>query len=83
MHGSLDHLPPDRFWTLWNVELIQRRELKNRKVKFRLKIPHYLLSDNGNLREVSSSLEERTKEEIGANTLQQPSVQRSPSVVAS
>jgi len=83
LHGSLDHLSPNKFWTLWNAELIQRKLLKNKKVKYQLKIPHYLLSDNGNLREVSSSLEERIKEVIGANSLQQPSVQRSPSVVSS
>lgn len=83
LHGSLDHLSPNNFWRLWNAELINRKELKNRKVRFQLKIPHYLLSGNGNLREVSSSLEERIKEVIGANSLQQPSVQRSPSVVSS
>lgn len=58
--------------------------VKKHKVVFQLKIPHYLLSGNGNLREVSSSLEERLKEVVGANSLQLlPSVQRSPSVVSS
>lgn len=83
LHGSLDHLSPDDFWKLWNEELIYRKIMKNRKVKFRLKLPHYLLSGNGSRREISSSLEERIKEVIGANTLQQPSVQRSPSVISS
>ncbi len=83
LHGSLDHLCPTTFWKLWNQGLIQRIVKKNKSVKFQLKIPHYLISGNGNLREVSSSLEERIKEVVGANSLQQPSVQRSPSVVSS
>lgn len=84
LHGSLDHLSPDMFWKLWEMDMIDRIVKKNNKVVFQLKVPHYFLSGNGNLREVSSSLAERFKEELGAKSLHLlPSVQRSPSVVSS
>ena len=54
LHGSLDHLSPDLFTKLWEKKLIERIELKNRQYKLKLKVPHYLISDNGELREVSS-----------------------------
>lgn len=77
LHGSLDHLSPNKFWKLWNKELIERRELKNKSSKFKLKVPHYLLSGNGDLREVSSlCLAQKIKEVASANSLQLPSVQR-------
>ena len=83
LHGSLDHLSPDVFWKLWEMDMIDRI-VKKKKIVFQLKVPHYLLSGNGNLREVSSSLVERLKEVVGAKPLQLlPSVQRSPSVVSS
>jgi transposase InsO family protein len=90
VHGSLDHLPPDLFSRLWEQGLIDRIEQKYNRVKFKLKVPHYLLLGNGNLREVSSlpaqlagSYYSRHKEVNGAITLQQPLVQRQPSVVSS
>ena len=55
LHGSLDHLSPDLFITLWDKGLIERIELKNYRYKLKLKVPHYLISGNGNLREVSRS----------------------------
>jgi len=89
VHGSLDHLPPTLFWNLWSRNLIQRTEKKFNRVVFRLKVPHYLLLGNGNLREVSSlpakagTLNRFYKEVDGAISLQQPLVQRQPSVVSS
>lgn len=53
LHGSLDHLPPDMFWKLWNQGLIQSLPQKNKPIKHRLMIPHYKLSGNGSLREAS------------------------------
>lgn len=53
LHGSLDHLPPSLFWQLWNDELIKVFKFKNNKQRFKLIIPHYQLSGNGYLREVS------------------------------
>jgi transposase InsO family protein len=56
LHGSLDHLSPEMFGKLWEKGLILKKELKNNKYKLCLKVPHYLISGNGNLREVSSIL---------------------------
>lgn len=53
LHGSLDHLSPALFWKLWNNNLIETNNLKGKKRKFKLKLPHYQLSGNGYLREVS------------------------------
>ena len=83
LHGSLDHLSPDRFWRLWNKGMIKTIVKSNGKHKHQLIIPHYLLSGNDNLREISSSLAERFKEVHDVITLQQPSVQRQPSVISS
>lgn len=70
LHGSLDHLPPNRFWNLWNKGLIKTYCKKNGKQCHQLIVPHYLLSGNDNLREISSSLEERLKEVNDVITLQ-------------
>jgi len=89
VHGSLDHLPPNLFIKLWDQGLIDRIEQKYNRVKFKLKIPHYLILGNGNLREVSSlpakagTIKRLLKEVNGAVSLQQPLVQRHPSVVSS
>ncbi len=56
LHGSLDHLPPILFCKLWYKDLVERMELGNHRYKLRLKVPHYLISGNGDLREVSSIL---------------------------
>ena len=82
LHGSLDHLPPSLFWELWNNQYIQVIKLKNNKQTFKLKIPHYQLSGNGYKREVSCLPKGHKKEVYDVMTLQQPSVQRSPSVVS-
>jgi transposase InsO family protein len=56
LHGSLDHLSPNLFCKLWEKNLIERIELQNHRYKLKLKVPHYLISGNGDLREVSSIL---------------------------
>lgn len=53
LHGSLDHLSPVMFWSLWEDNLIESTPRKNKPLRHRLKIHHYQLSGNGNLREVS------------------------------
>jgi len=82
LHGSLDHLSPSLFWKLWNDQYIKVIKLKNNKQRFKLKIPHYQLSGIGYQREVSCLPVGHKKEVHDVITLQQPSVQRSPSVVS-
>lgn len=85
LHGSLDHLPPSLFWKLWNDGHIKCIKGKNNRQKFKLNMPHYQLSGNGYQREVSCLPEghqQKQKEVYDVMTLQQPSVQRSPSVVS-
>ncbi len=76
LHAAIANLPPRTFTELWNKGLIERKVLAKNKVKFLLKIRYQQLSGNENLREVPC-----LNEAIGPETLQQPSVQRSPSVV--
>ena len=89
LHGSIAHLPPRIFWELWDKGKIERKVLKNRKVKFTLTFPYQQLSGNESLKG-SPCLDidgpdahqySPIKEVAGPGTLQQPSVQRSPSVV--
>ena len=88
LHGSIANLTPRIFWTLWNDQKIESKELKNKTLKFYLKIPYQQLPDNENQREVPCLNYKRLdtsgnllKEAIGPETLQQPPAQRSPSVV--
>jgi transposase InsO family protein len=88
LHGSIAYLPPMLFWKLWNEGLIERKELKNHKVRFKLKIPYQQLSGNGNQREAScyalpdlNGQVKHPKKVIRPESLQ-PSVQRSPSVAS-
>lgn len=88
LHGSIAYLPPMRFWKLWNENLIERKEMKHHKVKFKLKIPYQQLSGNGNRREAScyslpvlDGQVKNQKKVIRPESLQ-PSVQRSPSVAS-
>ena len=88
LHGSIANLPPKLFWELWEKKMITREVKKHNKVKFILNIAYQQLSDNANLREVpclnpaalDAQLDLHNKA-IGPETLQQPSAQRSPSVV--
>ena len=88
LHGSIANLTPWLFWELWQKGKITRKELKNKKVKFSLNIPYQQLSGNESLREVPclnlDGLDvdlNLSKKVYGPETLQQPSVQKSPSVV--
>ncbi len=92
IHGSIAGLPPVIFWNLWNQNKVKRIVMKNKKVKFKLTIPAQQISGNESLREVPcleyEALEEphilQKVEKMGTvlpSPHQQPSVQRSPSVV--
>lgn len=88
LHASIANLPPRTFTELWHKGLIERRVVKKNKVKFLLKIRYQQLSGNENLREAPclnpaafDTQLDLSSEAIGPETLQQPSVQRSPSVV--
>lgn len=79
LHGSLAHLPPLIFWEQWELGNIQRTELQRKKVKFKLKIPHYHLSGIVNLKEHPVLTE--GQQNIGPDE-NQLSVQCSPSVAS-
>lgn len=89
LHGSIANLTPALFWELWDKGLISRKvNEKSKRVTFKLLMPYQQLSGNENLREVpclnSEALDvllDLPNEAIGPETLQQPSAQRSPSVV--
>jgi transposase InsO family protein len=88
IHASIANLSPRLFWHLWENGKISRIVLKNKKVRFKLTVPYQHLSGKMNLREVpcltSSEFDARMKlqkEVSGPEALQQPSVQKSPSVV--
>ena len=88
LHSSIANLTPRMFWNLWDKGLIEKQVMKNRKNKFKLKIPYQQISGIENLREVpclnSNGLEaplDLHKKVSELESLQQPSVQRSPSVV--
>jgi transposase InsO family protein len=53
LHGSLDHLPPDRFWCLWKQNMIKTTFHNVKPTKHRLIIPHYQLSGNASQRAAS------------------------------
>jgi len=52
LHSSIANLSPYQFWILWENDLIERKVLARKKVKFKLKIPYQELSGNMNLRAV-------------------------------
>ncbi len=89
LHGSIANLSPRTFWKEWEKGNIERIKIAKNKVRFKLKIPYQQISGNENLREASCMSEEpldganqTIKEVSSATTLQQPSVQRSPSVAS-
>lgn len=45
IHASIAYLSPHDFWKLWEMENIERIEIARNKVKFKLKIPYYLLKE--------------------------------------
>ena len=48
LHGSIANLPPNVFWKQWELGNIKRIALANKKIKFKLLIPYYQISDNEN-----------------------------------
>ncbi len=52
LHSSIANLTPYHFWKLWENGLIDRKVLKHKKVKFKLKMPYQELSSNLNLKEI-------------------------------
>ena len=88
LHGSIANLAPMIFWKQWELGNIRRIELPKKKIKFKLLIPYHQISGNEDLREVSclDSLAfdrlDNTSKENGAISLNQPSVQKEPSVVS-
>jgi len=90
LHSSIANLTPHQFWILWVNNLIERKVLAQKKVKFKLKIPYQELSGNMNLKGVPCLILEgldvpkksHDKEVVELDTPQkQLSVQKSPSVV--
>lgn len=90
LHGSIANLPPRLFRELWENGLIDRKTTKNKKIYFKLRIPYQQLSGMPSLREVPclnfDGLNARNNlsdniEVTGPDTLRQPSVHASPSVV--
>lgn len=88
IHSSIANLSPAMFWALWEDHLIEKIIMKNKKVKFKLKIPYQKLPDNESLKgvpcfhhKILDAPYDLQKEVAGPETLQQPPAQRSPSVV--
>lgn len=90
LHSSIANLSPYNFWILWENNLIERKIMKHKKVKFKLKIPYQELSGKMNLKEVPCLFVEgldvlkktHIKEVVELDSPQkQLSVQKSPSVV--
>jgi len=88
-HGSLCVLTPYLFHQQWQQGNIERKVLENRKVKYKLLIPKYHLSGNGNPEGASCSdltplngVENQYTTKVSGATTYQPSVQRSPSVAS-
>jgi transposase InsO family protein len=88
IHSSIANLSPVMFWTLWEDELITKTEMKNKKMKFKLKIPYQQIPDIESLKGVPclndkllDATDHLQNEVAGPETLQQPPAQRSPSVV--
>ena len=57
IHSGAAHLPPHIFWQCWEKNLIGRKVIANRKVRFNLTIPYQKLSGNESQREVLCSNE--------------------------
>ena len=83
LHGSIANLPPRVFWEQWQLGNISRTVKEKKKVTFKLKIPYNTLSGNGlsqgascSNRDALKGRNDLNKEVVGADSLQQPSVQR-------
>jgi len=53
LHASIATLCPMTFRKLWNQNMIEAIEKKNKTITFKLKVPYYTLSGNGNPRVAS------------------------------
>lgn len=89
LHNSIVGLSPRLFWDQWILGNISRTVISKKKVKFALKIPKQDILGNGNWREAScfdlaslEAMKDQQNEVVGAEQLQQPLVQRSPSVAS-
>ena len=51
LHGSIGCLPPVLFWHLWEQGKVKMYQNTKGKTKFKITIPYWKLSGNGNLRE--------------------------------
>ncbi len=51
LHGSIGCLPPALFWTLWEDGRVAKYYTQSGKPKFKITVPYWKLSGNGNLRE--------------------------------
>lgn len=60
LHGSIQHLNPEAFIRLWDANLVSIMPHKKIKHKFitKLKIPHYMIKPNGELRPLSEETAE-------------------------
>lgn len=81
LHSSVADLPPMNFWDLHEKDLIEKTvDEKNRKIKFKLKIPYHEVSKHtGNNEPEGSSLprsttEKTNKKRVGAENLIQHTV---------
>ena len=93
LHSSIANLPPNVFMEQWNKNnIIQCVDMIKKRAKFKLRIPYqevFNTSGNENLREASclnyqplDGGDNLEKQANGAKLLEQPSVQRSPSVAS-
>ena len=83
LHSSIAYLPPMVFWDCWEKQQIETKiDMKQRKIKHKLKIPYHELSGKMSLRAVPCSQPktldgfegEKINEMSGAESLLQPSV---------
>ncbi|MGB4813209.1 MAG: integrase core domain-containing protein [Methylophilaceae bacterium] len=88
LHGSTAYLPPIIFWKLNDMGLINKKvDVKNRKLKFKLKIPyHEVAKHTGNNEQEGSSLHDfekikKNKRGSAPNTSHNLRYKKSPSVV--
>jgi len=58
IHGSIAYTSPRTFWDLWKQNLIEKKvNKKQRKIKFKLKIPYHQINQHtGNNEPEGSSL---------------------------
>jgi transposase InsO family protein len=59
LHGSIACLPPKVFWKVWEAGLVKMSRTEKGKVKFKITVPYWKLSGNGDLREFSQFTEAR------------------------